>query len=66
MMKLSIRDVPASEILFLLHFFEVEGKLDAMPYWFSTSVLSTQNYNSHSTYRQPLFGSSVTDNGECA
>lgn len=43
------RDAPTSQILLLLHSSEVEGKLDAVPYWFSTSALSTQNYNSYSS-----------------
>lgn len=66
MMKLSIRDVPTSQTLLLLHFFEMEGKLEAARYWFSTSALSTQNYNVYSIYPQPLLGSSVTENGAYA
>lgn len=44
----------SSQIPLLLHSFGAERKLEAVPYRFSTNVSTIQNYNSCSTYRQPI------------
>lgn len=44
----------SSQIPLLLHSFRAERKLEAVPYRLSTNVSTIQNYNSCSTYRQPI------------